>query len=108
MGRGELKDQSVSAELFQPAALGTDPTSNAGHRQRLKSRFVASGAEALPDYELLELVLFSAIPRRDTKPVAKRLIQQFGSFAEVVNAPPERLKEVKGVGDAAVMQLKLV
>jgi DNA repair protein RadC len=53
-------------------------------------------------------VLFSAIPRRDTKPVAKRLIERFGSFAEVVNAPPERLKEVKGVGDAAIVQLKLV
>ena len=53
-------------------------------------------------------MLFSAIPRRDTKPVAKRLIERFGSFAEVINAPPERLKEVKGVGDAAIMQLKLV
>ena len=53
-------------------------------------------------------MLFSAIPRRDTKPVAKRLIERFGSFAEVVNAPPERLKEVKGVGDAAITQLKLV
>ena len=53
-------------------------------------------------------MLFSAIPRRDTKPLAKRLLARFGSFAEVVNAPPERLKEVKGVGDAAVLQLKLV
>ena len=79
-----------------------------GKPQRLKDRFVAGGPEALPDYELLELVLFNAIPRRDTKPVAKRLIERFGSFAEVVNAPPERLKEVKGVGDAAIMQLKLV
>ncbi len=56
----------------------------------------------------MELILFNAIPRRDTKPVAKRLIERFGSFAEVVNAPPERLKEVKGVGDAAIVQLKLV
>jgi DNA repair protein RadC len=56
----------------------------------------------------LELVLFNAIPRRDTKPVAKRLIERFGSFAEVVNAPPERLKEVKGIGEAAIVQLKLV
>ena len=62
----------------------------------------------MPDYELLELVLFNAIPRRDTKPIAKRLIERFGSFAEAINAPPERLKEVKGVGDAAIMQLKLV
>ena len=53
-------------------------------------------------------MLFNAIPRRDTKPMAKRLIERFGSFAEAINAPPERLKEVKGVGDAAIMQLKLV
>ena len=53
-------------------------------------------------------MLFNAIPRRDTKPVAKRLIERFGSFAEVVNAPPERLREVKGIGEAAIMQLKLV
>ena len=102
---GGLKDRSAGPEqtsLFK----GEDP--NAGHRQRLKDRFVHGGPEALPDYELLELVLFNAIPRRDTKPVAKRLIERFGSFAEVVNAPPERLKEVKGVGDAAVTQLKLV
>lgn len=107
---GGLKDRAANPEqasLFKGAdEKSGDP--NAGHRQRLKERFVNGGAEALPDYELLELVLFSAIPRRDTKPVAKQLIERFGSFAEVVNAPAERLKEVKGVGDAAVMQLKLV
>ena len=53
-------------------------------------------------------MLFNAIPRRDTKPMAKRLIERFGSFAEAINAPPERLREVKGVGDAAILQLKLV
>jgi DNA repair protein RadC len=102
---GSLKDSDASPE---PKSLFKDADLRAGHRQRLKERFVAGGPEALPDYELLELVLFNAIPRRDTKPVAKRLIECFGSFAEVVNAPPERLKEVKGVGDAAIMQLKLV
>jgi DNA repair protein RadC len=102
---GSLKDSDASPE---PKSLFKDADLRAGHRQRLKERFVAGGPEALPDYELLELVLFNAIPRRDTKPVAKRLIERFGSFAEVVNAPPERLKEVKGVGDAAIMQLKLV
>jgi DNA repair protein RadC len=102
---GSLKDSDAGPE---PKSLFKDADLRAGHRQRLKERFVAGGPEALPDYELLELVLFNAIPRRDTKPVAKRLIERFGSFAEVVNAPPERLKEVKGVGDAAIMQLKLV
>lgn len=105
-----MKDRAANLEqasLFKAAEQkSADP--NSGHRQRLKERFASAGPEALPDYELLELVLFSAIPRRDTKPVAKRLIERFGSFAEVVNAPADRLKEVKGVGDAAVMQLKLV
>jgi DNA repair protein RadC len=105
---GGLKDRSDGAVLPQQGTLLPEPDLRSGHGQRLKERFVAGGPEALPDYELLELVLFSAIPRRDTKPTAKRLIERFGSFAEVINAPPERLKEVKGVGDAAVMQLKLV
>ena len=80
----------------------------AGHRQRLKQRFRAAGADALPDYELMELVLFRALPRRDTKPVAKALIEQFGSFAEAISAAPERLCEVAGVGDAVVTELKIV
>jgi len=102
---GGLKDRGARPEQGSLLEAG-DP--NAGHRQRLKQRFVDGGPEALADYELLELVLFSAIPRRDTKPLAKRLIERFGSFAEVINAPPERLKEVKGVGDATITQLKLV
>jgi DNA repair protein RadC len=107
---GGLKDRGATPEQASPFKAGDEKAAgpNAGHRQRLKERFVSGGPEALPDYELLELVLFSAIPRRDTKPVAKRLIERFGSFAEVINAPAERLKEVSGVGDAAVMQLKLV
>jgi DNA repair protein RadC len=109
---GGLKDRGFRLESPQPVAeqvpLFTDVPSHSGHRQRLKDRFITGGPEAMPDYELLELVLFSAIPRRDTKPLAKRLIERFGSFAEVVNAPPERLKEVKGVGDAAIMQLKMI
>jgi DNA repair protein RadC len=104
---GGLKDRGGSVEVAQ-ASLFKDTHHHLGHRQRLKERFFNGGPEALPDYELLELVLFSAIPRRDTKPLAKRLIERFGSFAEVVNAPPERLKEMEGVGEAVVMQLKLV
>lgn len=81
---------------------------HSGHRARLRERFAKGGAEALPDYELLELVLFRAIPRRDTKELAKRLIARFGSFAEVVNAPEARLKEVAEVGEAVVGELKLI
>ena len=80
----------------------------AGHRARLRERFVKGGAEAMPDYEMLELVLFAALPRRDTKPLAKALIARFGSFAEVIAAKRERLLEIPGVGEAVVNQLKIV
>jgi DNA repair protein RadC len=79
-----------------------------GHRERLRSRFMDGGADAMPDYELLELVLFNAIPRRDTKPLAKILIKRFGSFAEVVNATPLRLAEVEGVSARVIAELKIV
>ena len=80
----------------------------AGHRQRLRDRFLKAGSDGLQDYELLELVLFRAIPRRDVKPLAKSLIERFGSFGEVVSAPIERLREVEGLGDAAVAELKII
>jgi DNA repair protein RadC len=79
-----------------------------GHRDRLRERFKQGGANALPDYELLELVLFRSIPRADTKPLAKALIARFGSFAEVIGAEAERLMEVKGVGEAVAQDLKLI
>ena len=79
-----------------------------GHRQRLKDRFIKSGAGSLADYELLELILCLAIPRRDVKPLAKKLLDTFGSFAEVINADNARLKEVSGVGDNAIVALKLL
>lgn len=79
-----------------------------GHRERLRERFAAGGPSALPDYELLEMVLFGAIKRGDTKPLAKNLLARFGSFAEVISATPERLKEVKGVGPAVISHLKLI
>lgn len=79
-----------------------------GHRDRLRERFRAAGPDALPDYELLELVLFRAVPRGDMKPLAKELIAKFGSFAEAIHAPEARLAEVKGVGDAIITEIKLV
>jgi len=81
---------------------------HAGHRQRLRDRFMKGGAQAMPDYELLEMVLFRAFQRRDTKDLAKTLLNKFGTFAEVVNAPENRLREVKGVGQAAIIELKLI
>jgi DNA repair protein RadC len=79
-----------------------------GHRERLRERFLNAGAVALADYELLEMVLFRAIKRGDTKPMAKALIQRFGSFSEVISAPLERLVEVKGVGEAVATELKII
>jgi DNA repair protein RadC len=79
-----------------------------GHRERLRERFREAGPEALPDYELLEMVLFRAKTRSDTKPLAKALIAKFGSFAEVISAAPERLMEVDGVGEAITTELKLI
>lgn len=78
------------------------------HRQRLRDRFMQGGAAAMPDYELLELVLFRAIPRQDVKPLARLLLDRFGDFNRVLSAPPARLQEVKGVGDAVVQELKIV
>jgi DNA repair protein RadC len=80
----------------------------AGHRERLRTRFLKGGADAMPDYELLELTLFAALPRRDTKPLAKALLARFGSFAEVIAAPRARLLEVKGVGETVAHHLKIV
>ena len=79
-----------------------------GHRERLRGRFREAGAEALSDYELLELLLFRALPRRDVKPLAKTLLAKFGSFAEVIAAPEARLAEVKGLGGAGITELKVV
>src|SRR5712671_1813595 len=79
-----------------------------GHRERLRERFYSAGPDALSDYELLELALFAALPRRDTKPLAKALLKKFGSFAEVMHAPVARLREVEGIGDASIHQIKLL
>jgi DNA repair protein RadC len=79
-----------------------------GHRERLRRRFRDGGADAIPGYELLELVLFRAVPRRDTKPLAKAILAQFGTFAEAMNAPEERLREAPGLGEVAITEIKLV
>jgi len=79
-----------------------------GHRQRLRERFLQGGPDALPDYELLELVLFAAMPRGDAKPLAKALIDRFGGFAQALAATPEELSKLDGVGEAVVVALKTV
>lgn len=78
------------------------------HRRRLRTRFLRDDGDAMPDYEILELLLAMAIPRRDVKPFAKALLRKFGSFANVISAPPVELAACDGVGDGAITALKLV
>jgi len=96
------------SDLNPDFVIASPDVFQSGHRERLRERFVKGGANALPDYEMLELVLFAAIPRRDVKPLARLLIARFGTFAEVIAAPRERLLEVKGIGESVITQLKVV
>jgi DNA repair protein RadC len=96
-------------EAAAPVAVqGKLPSYILDHRKRLRARFMAGGADAVPDYELLELVLFGALPRQDVKPLARLLIDTFGDFNGAVSASPERLMEVSGVGEAVVASLKVI
>jgi DNA repair protein RadC len=113
-------DASLTPTLFDaispdaPTAKGQQkprhakPAGAPGHRQRLRERLDIGGSDAVPDYELLEMILFRAVARADTKPIAKRLLEEFKTFAEVINAEPVRLKQVPGVGDRAVSEFKLI
>jgi DNA repair protein RadC len=92
----------------EPENQPTETPHYHGHRERLRERFYGAGPEALSDYELLEMALFPALPRRDTKPLAKALLKTFGSFAEVIHAPVARLREVDGIGEASINQIKLL
>lgn len=87
---------------------GRMPSYIQDHRKRLRERFISGGATAVPDYELLELILFRSIPRCDVKPVARRLMETFGDFSRVLAAPLERLLDVRGVGDAVAVDLKIL
>jgi DNA repair protein RadC len=80
---------------------------HAGHRRRLRERFLKNGAQALADYELLEMILYAASPRMDTKPLAKRLLTHFGNFAKTLHATAHDLAKVEGMGDAAIASIKL-
>lgn len=98
----EHEDEAMSAPL--PDRL---PSYIKDHRQRLRDRFLNGGPSAMPEYELLELLLFGAVPRQDMKPLARKLLDTFGDLNRVITAPRARLESVVGVGDAVVLQLKL-
>jgi DNA repair protein RadC len=102
------RDKSRTGKSQTNNGHSSKKPASSGHRQRLRERLDVGGSDALPDYELLEMVLFRAVSRADTKPIAKRLLAEFDSFAEVINAEPVRLKKIEGVGDRAVSELKLI
>lgn len=97
-------DEAVTPSI----ARNPQPSYIKDHRARLRERFLTGGPDAVPDYELLELALFRAIPRVDVKPLARRLIETFGDFNAVLSAPIPRLRQVKGVGDAVICELKII
>ncbi len=103
-----LWDMPSSTAADETAAAPVAKPHYTGHRQRLRDRFRKSGADALADYELIEMILFRALPQGDTKPLAKALLQRFGSFPDVITASDQRLREVSGVGERVVDELKLV
>lgn len=96
----------VAAQPVGPS--GKVPSYLADHRKRLRHRFLTGGAAAMPDYEILELMLFRAVPRQDVKPLARRLIEQFGDINGVLSAPIRRLEKVEGVGPAVALELKIM
>jgi len=94
-------------DLFDNSESDAATPSHTGHRQRLRQRFLATAGHGMPDYELLELLLMLAVPRRDVKPLAKDLLRRFGDFASVVSADPAKLRRVPGMGDTTIAALKL-
>ena len=107
--RGMFADSAHAPSPFRTKSGPVDVKPHwHGHRERLREKFATAGESALADYELLELLLYRLIPRRDTKPVAKALIGRFGSIAGVLGAPVNLLQEVSGVGAIVATELKLV
>lgn len=108
----EIDERMFFAEkntpILKPAKPAPEGAHYHGHRDRLRQRFRKNGEAALEDYELLELILFRLIPRRDTKPIAKALLETFGTLAEVMGAPVSRLQEIKGIGENVALDLKLI
>ncbi len=113
MGQSDRFSES-SLPLFSEAQEScveqqrTQPSYIRDHRSRLRSRFMSGGAAAIPDYELLELILFRSVPRKDVKPLARRLLDTFGDINRVITAPPNRLAEVSEVGDAIITDFKVL
>jgi DNA repair protein RadC len=95
-------------DLLSPVESAPSPLSAEGHRARMRARLLTAGPDALLDHELLEMVLFLAVPRRDVKPIARALLTRFGSFAGAVSAPLNDLRAVDGIGDAGAAALHTI
>lgn len=106
--RGFFAEQQQKRSSLGVAGTQEDDAHYHGHRDRLRTRYKDHGDTALADYEILELLLFRLIPRRDTKPIAKALLERFGTLAGVFGASPALLQEVKGIGEAVAFDLKLI
>ncbi|MBC6437729.1 MAG: DNA repair protein RadC [Rhodobacteraceae bacterium] len=104
---GTARPVAVPSPPAKPPAQGAEDHRLA-HRERLRQRFTQGGADAVPDYELLEMILYRALTRGDTKPLSKTLLKRFGDLNRVLAAPPARLREIKGVGERVVFELKLM
>ncbi len=104
--KSQLAEAGPSLLDFAGAGGAEPPPGHLGHRHRLRDRLLTRGAEALADYEILEVLLFANYPRQDTKPVAKALIVRFGSLGAVLSARPEQLQEVEKVGPGAAATIK--
>jgi DNA repair protein RadC len=105
-----VADSGLLPGLLSPPSLPTSnsPVGAEGHRHRMRQRLLTSGPDSLADHEMLEMMLFAALPRRDTKPIARALLKRFRDFAGVVGAPNQELREIDGLGDAGVAAIKLV
>ena len=105
---GQYSFDEALGQFGRPAPETKLPSYIKDHRKRLRERFLNGGADAVPDYEILELVLFRAIPRQDVKPLARQLLEAFDDFNGVLSAPSSQLLTVEGVGEAIVCELKII
>ncbi|EHM00882.1 DNA repair protein RadC [Acetobacteraceae bacterium AT-5844] len=110
---GGMAEAGASLALpldIEAASVPAAPLASAaeGHRGRMRRKLLTAGPDALLDHELLEMQLFLALPRRDTKPIARALLARFGSFGNAISARPEELRQIEGLGEAGIAALKTV
>jgi len=103
-----LGECSLLPDLLPPLMEPSASAGTEGHRLRMRQRLLKAGPNSLADHEMLEMILFIALPRRDTKPVARELLTRFRTFGGVIGAPATELVTIEGLGEAGAAALKLV